>query len=334
MIKEIAFKINEMAENYAIGEIQTIRTKLKKMKRRPGNVIFHESTIDDCEGWAFHYGGRKELQFNIGIEGEGLRYGIALSFEASRTLPNISILYPKAKRLNQFIRQNSEFFTEYKMWNYHEHHRSKTGRVIEISEDLLKLHTFIFIGKVIPINKIDFNEILKTYDELLTPYIFVENDNSTEVLDHLELGKSTTFNFEVKNRKLPKIRDYTIEEKSINLNIRHTLVQEKLYKILVDKYGYENVSLENRIGWKKIDIVLKVGKVIIFYEIKMNNSAKDCIRDAIGQLMEYAYWPNNKNADLLIVVGEEELDIDTSKYLKHLKDKFNIPIQYESVTID
>jgi hypothetical protein len=333
MVKEIAFKINEISTNYKIGALQTIRTELKKFKRRPGTVIFHESTINDDDEWAFHYGGRKELQFNIGIEEDDLRYGIALSFEASQTLPDISHLFPKAKKLNQFIRQYPEFFTEYKMWYYQENKKSTIDQVHEISVNLLEPHTFIFIGKQLPVNGIDYKEVLTTFDELIVPYVFVEKENST-VEDGFFNDRNNEFTFEVKNRKLPKNREFTIKEKSINLNVRHTLLQDKMYKLLCEKYGYENVSLEQCIGNKKVDIVLRKNNSIIFYEIKINDSAKACIREAIGQLMEYAYWPNNINADSLVVVGEESVDNNTSKYLKHLKDKFNLPIQYEKIEID
>jgi len=333
MIRKIAYEINDLSRGYNIGKLQSIRTEIKKLKRRPGSDIFKDSTIDKNDGWAFHYGGRKELQFNIGLEDEGFRYGIALSLEASHTLPDISILYPKAKRLNQFIRQYPDFFAEYKMWNYQENGRSRIGPVKEISEDLLKLHTFIFIGKLQPENKINYDEVLKTYDELLKPYIFVEKNDNSEIIEY-DINENDEFNFEVKNRKLPKNRDYTLEEKSINLSVRHTLVQEKLIKILGEKYGYNNVSPEHQIGGKKIDVVLKNGNKFVFYEIKMNGSAKACIRDAIGQLMEYAYWPNRENADLLVVVGEEEIDPKTAIYLKHLKDNYNLPIQYEKISIN
>ena len=155
MIRKIAYKINDLSRGFNIGTLQNIRTEIKKLERRPGSDIFKDSTIDKNDEWAFHYGGRKELQFNIGLEDEGLfRYGIALSLEASHTLPDITILYPKARRLNQFIRQHPDFFADYKMWYHQENGRSKIGPVKEISEDLLKLHTFIFIGKLQPDNKI------------------------------------------------------------------------------------------------------------------------------------------------------------------------------------
>ena len=91
---------------------------------------------------------------------------------------------------------------------------------------------------------------------------------------------------------------------------------------------------EHPIGSKKIDVVLKNGNEVIFYEIKVSGSAKACIRDAIGQLMEYAYWPDRRNANLLVVVGEEAIDDKTAKYLQYLNNSFSLPIQYEQISID
>ncbi|MBN1602894.1 MAG: hypothetical protein JW915_14900 [Chitinispirillaceae bacterium] len=39
--------------------------------------------------------------------------------------------------------------------------------------------------------------------------------------------------------------------------------------MLCEKYGYENVSLEHRIGGKKIDIVLRDNNSFVFYESKV-----------------------------------------------------------------
>jgi hypothetical protein len=333
MISDIAYRINELSHGHKIGDLQSIRKEIKKLQRRPGSEIFHAETIYDEENYAYHYGGRKELQFNIGFEEEGLRYGIALSLESSQTLPDITLLYPNAKRLNQFIRQEPNFFNEYKMWHYQNGERSPIGPVKEISEDLLKPKTFIFIGKLQPENLIDFDKILTTFDELLKPYIFVEKTAESGIIEY-EINENNEFNFEVKSPKLPMKRDYSIEERSINLNIRHTLIQEELIKKLREKYGYSNVSPEHPIGSKKIDVVLKNGNEVIFYEIKVSGSAKACIRDAIGQLMEYAYWPDRKNANLLVVVGEEAIDDRTAKYLQYLNNSFSLSIQYEQISID
>jgi hypothetical protein len=263
MIRDIALKINELSRSYRIGKLQDIRKEIKKFDRKPGSDIFTNATIS--EWWAFHHGGRKELQFNIGFEEkEGFRYGLALSLEASHTVPDISILFPKAKRLNQFIRQNPDFFNEYKMWNHHEDERSGIGPVVEISDGLLKPHTFIFLGKLQPEEKIDFKKVLETFDDLLKPYIFVEKSSESNIIDD-EIEQNNEFIFNAKNRNLPKHREYSLEERSVNLSVRHSLIQEALIKKLQEKYGIENVSPENRIGSKAIDVVVKKEDDFIFY---------------------------------------------------------------------
>jgi hypothetical protein len=82
----IARSLNARAALYAIGGLQDIRRKLRGYSKRPSSDIFTSHTIHPH--WAFHYGGRTELQFNIGLEdvsGEPeLRHGVAFSFEPSQ----------------------------------------------------------------------------------------------------------------------------------------------------------------------------------------------------------------------------------------------------------
>src|SRR2546426_10431872 len=96
-IQVIAHELNSRASAYAIGALQEVRADLKKLGRQPGRDIFTSQTIAD--EWAFHHGGRSELQFNIGMENVSnvtkLRHGVAFSFETSRTLHSIDILIPK-----------------------------------------------------------------------------------------------------------------------------------------------------------------------------------------------------------------------------------------------
>ena len=82
-ISDIADAIEEQASGYGFGELQSIRQTLKGQERR-SHTIFKSSTV--FKHYAFHYGGRKELQFNIGFEyaedgTEYLRHGLAISLK-------------------------------------------------------------------------------------------------------------------------------------------------------------------------------------------------------------------------------------------------------------
>src|SRR4051794_13057166 len=98
-ISAIAERLNDLAPPHAIGKLQNIRTALKNLKLRPGNKIFSAQTTFDS--WAFHHGGRTELQYNIGYvdrdKNDNLRHGVAFSFELSQTLKSIDVLVQKVK---------------------------------------------------------------------------------------------------------------------------------------------------------------------------------------------------------------------------------------------
>lgn len=54
-----------------------------------------------------------------------------------------------------------------------------------------------------------------------------------------------------------------------------------------------------------------------------------CIREALGQLLEYACWPGGQEAMALIAVGEPALDSDAEVYLRELRSRFSVPIYYQ-----
>lgn len=324
-IREIANEINTRAMNYRFAKFQDIRKDIKGLSKKASSSIFTNQTISD-KGWAYHYGGRKEIQFNIGIENEGLRYGIAFSLETSRSLPDVSILYPKILKLNSLIRNEPDLFDDYKMW-YWKSERSEIKNVFEINGDLAQNGTFIFIGKLMDIDNLDFNEILLTFTDLLEIYIEVE----TEPSSHTKTKPSKTkFKFDTKLNKLPRKSNYSTVEREINVDVRHTILQEKLYNQLILKYGKESVVLEHQINGNRIDIVVKLEEdSYVFYEVKTGSSAKSCIRQAIGQLFEYAYWNTSEFEVKMVIAGEFEIDKTTLDYIQFLRNHFKIPISYE-----
>jgi hypothetical protein len=142
-IKQIAEEINNRSKNFKIGKLQNLRKKIKNLKKQTGKKIFIDTTI--FKNYAFHYGGRRELQFNIGIENDGyIRYGVAFSLEKSRSLPDITILYPKIKKFNEFIRLYSKEYSDMMLW-YHDENRNRIickNRLID--NDIIKPWFFIF----------------------------------------------------------------------------------------------------------------------------------------------------------------------------------------------
>lgn len=115
-------------------------------------------------------------------------------------------------------------------------------------------------------------------------------------------------------------------------NLLHNAIQNELYVELVAKHGEKSVGTEVPTGQgTSIDVVVNTGTEFWFYEIKTAPSAKACIRQAIPQLLEYAYWDGDiKKADRLIIVGPVPITAEAGKYLDFLRSTFSIPIYYEA----
>jgi hypothetical protein len=330
-IHSIADKLNDLAPPHPIGKLQDIRTQLKKLKRRPGDKIFStQTTFDD---WAFHHGGRTELQFNIGYaDGDNddeLRHGVAFSFELSQTLKSIDVLVPKVKFFNDFMELNAGEFSDMRMWHYDD------GRRVDrppgqIPSGLVTEGVFVFLGNRQPGKRIDYEMILDDFDRLLPLYRYVE---SRGVTPPVPLPK-TGFNFKAGGSKKVKTAKATLPEKELDLDLRHNLLQEALYQRLSSKHGLDNVRTEQPSGvGTQIDIVVKVKDEYWFYEIKTALTPRACLREAIGQLLEYAFWPGAQEPTRFIVVGESAIDNDGQEYLTRLRKRFSLPIEYEAIAI-
>jgi hypothetical protein len=107
-------------------------------------------------------------------------------------------------------------------------------------------------------------------------------------------------------------------------DLRHTQLQNRLYRALCAKYGPSAVRYEE--GF--VDLVLKRDDQIAFIEVKMELTVKRCLRLALGQLLEYAHYPNVTDADRLLVVGDVFPTSDDISYLNYLRGRYKLPVYY------
>ncbi len=110
---------------------------------------------------------------------------------------------------------------------------------------------------------------------------------------------------------------------------RHNRMQNAIRDILVNSGLYTSVEME--VNFVDITATTASGKVH-FYEIK-TSPAKASIREALGQVMEYAFYPTEKKADKLIIVAPvpaDELDV---QYIKMLRKEYHIPVWFQYYSI-
>ena len=327
-IAEIAAEINEGAKDHPIGELQSVRKDLRGLSRLPTSKIFNGNTI--FEEFAFHVGGRTELQFNIGIETitsiKYFRHGIAFSLERSQSLPKIDPLIPRIARFNEFIRTYSDNLSQFRMWHFDESgDRSHDYVPTPIPATLVKPEVFIFLGCLRPREEVEPETILEDFDRLLPVYRFVEGSDSFPVIS----DSGAKFEFSPGCSNKPSSTTVSIVERKLNRQLRHNDLQFKLHARLTEKYGKGSVGTEVPTGnGTLVDVVVRSEDRFQYYEIKTGSSARACIREALAQLLEYSYWPCSQEAESLTVVGEAKLDDDAARYLKLLRSKFKLPISY------
>ena len=328
----ICTELNSLAADFKIGELQSIRKKIKGLSRKPTDDIFTWQSI--FKDYAFHIGGRSELQFNIGYykKPETFRYGLAFSLETNRSLQSEDILIPKIKRFNSYLKKNPAFFSELHM--YYDDANNGASDIVdafEIPKKMMKKDTFIFIGKFIKnlkegLTYEDYLKILRTFDDLLDLYVFVESENELETTDDY----SGEFNFSpgLGNFKKESSRQYSGGHKRINLV--HKEIQENLYYYFVKKYNTKNVAVENPTGYgTSVDLIVKEKSQMTFYEVKTGDSVRQCIREALPQLLEYSYYPDKNRASKLIIVSENNITEAAEIYLRKLRKDFSIPVYYQ-----
>jgi hypothetical protein len=120
----------------------------------------------------------------------------------------------------------------------------------------------------------------------------------------------------------------------VDKSLRHNIVQAALFDHLESIHGPNNTSGEQDPGiGTSVDVAVKDGESYTYYELKTGLSAQSCIREAIGQLIEYSFWPGAQRADRLVVVGEPAYDAEARAYIKKLRKDFSLPIEYRQFDI-
>jgi hypothetical protein len=113
-------------------------------------------------------------------------------------------------------------------------------------------------------------------------------------------------------------------------NRLHNEIQNKLYEHLKGRLGPDSVGTElDTGGGTAIDLATSHDGITTFYEIKTGTSVRSSIRQALPQLLEYAFWPEDRRADELIIVSHLPLTKDAERYVRHLRTVFGLPLTYK-----
>ena len=333
-IEEIVQKLNAQAQRYEFGRLPEIRKDHLGLRRLPNRAPFGTKSTFPPD-YAFHSGGHDELQFNVGFDTGDFRWGLGLSLKRTRAIPNpTETLRPTVEKLNEFIRiHRDDHLSGFFMWHHSEQGRSDDRLPGVIPSSLYREGIFFFLGRHEQVASFDVDAVLGDFDRLLPLYRFAQLGRSGFPILDEERG----FTFNPKKLLDGSERRYRTEAwRSSGLSevdLIHSRIQDHLEDELRSELG-DVVASEHADGVGGfVDLVAKRGNELEFYEIKIGLTARSCIRQALGQLIEYGFWPGAALPGKLLVVGEPHLDNEARKYLEYLRDEFGLPIYYKQVVL-
>jgi hypothetical protein len=293
----------------------------------------------DNEGYAFHDGGRQEMQFNIAYEGpnaDEFRYGLAFSLQLSQNLSSIDLFEERIQRYNEFLSSNPDYFADLLFW-YYAPNEGRSSRVQPgpITSQLFSEGNFLFIGKVVQTASLDTDEVLRTFDSLLPLYQYVEGFSPVPQ-PQPSSATPTSFQFRSGLSSGAQSAQVTLTARRFERTLRHNQLRSLIHSALSQESSSNDVGTENPSGNATfIDIVVRRSQSQYdYYEIKTSSSIRQCLREAIPQLLEYSFWPGTNEAERLVVVSENSIDEAASQYLETLRTRFELPIFYRQYDTD
>lgn len=116
-----------------------------------------------------------------------------------------------------------------------------------------------------------------------------------------------------------------------HVNRYHSNITNDLNKFLNEVKGYNNdqISIElTKVGGAIVDAAVKIDQTLILFEIKTSSTGLGNIRQALGQIFEYALLDDKVNISHLYIVGPAALKKLEQDYWDRLKEIIKIPMTY------
>lgn len=189
-------RLNQLAKTTRnLKDLPNIRVENKGLSRPGAYTLFSTKSTFPDDSYAFHSGGRSEIQFNVGVEyldeREIFRYGLGFSLGPNQTQPDpIIAMTPRIKAFNAWLRDHPGEFADLNLWHYNDQPvrvRSQDYPMMEIPDNWIAWNNFIFFGRYVntpeaEIEEADLLQIIQLLDRLMPVYIYVESNYSNFVL--------------------------------------------------------------------------------------------------------------------------------------------------------
>ena len=332
-------RLNALVPSYDLGRLQALRKEVLGLKKRP-TVMPFPSEPNNPE-WTFHVGGRQELQFNVGYDMDdngqpALRYGVAFSFEPGQDFPDPEgTLLPLVAHFNDYVRAHASQLDDVQLWTWRGTTRGPSRPLGPIRLDEARRGMFIVAGWLGPrvLSGTDVPGILYDLDRLMPLYETVLRAGADRAADGAAFSPPP-----VGGTSMSKGKTRTVVQQParlIDVSLRHREIQKALHDEMVKCHGPDAVRHEHpTVLGGRVDLrVVEDGERIVYYEVKTAATARGCIREALGQLLEYAHWPGAESVHELVVACDRPLDAAAAAWLRELGNRYGLALRYYEVEL-
>jgi len=135
------------------------------------------------------------------------------------------------------------------------------------------------------------------------------------------------------NNKFEGSRHSQPKESQIEITYLHNKIQNEVFEILNSEYPGQ-VGTEVLTNNGSVDIVADLDKEFVLYEIKTSKTSRANIRQGLSQILEYAYFGDPIQVSKLVIIGPAKCSNASKEYLSLLRERFGIPIFYQSFNLE
>jgi hypothetical protein len=170
---------------------------------------------------------------------------------------------------------------------------------------------------------VDVTRILRDFDRLYALYEDVESGESPPSA--------------APQRQVSAARHATASRLTaeIEVDLRHNLLQESLVRMLKAEFHGCPVHPEWEVAeGGRVDVAVDTRSGLLFCEIKVAPHVRAALREAIGQLLEYAHRPPERCAKKWWVVSEGVPSAEDVAYLQALRTRYGLPVFYRRIDVE
>lgn len=117
---------------------------------------------------------------------------------------------------------------------------------------------------------------------------------------------------------------YVLSESVREYTPKHNIMQNRIRQELEKSGLYSQILLES--GHVDIKALTHDGKWH-YFEVK-TSCPRYCIREGLGQILEYVHFSNGIKAEKLFIVGPQKMSDHEKSYIQLLRNVYNLPIWY------